>query len=339
VSSLPWNPCPLCRGISVQFALESVSTLPWNTQMSLNEFLEHYGTEAQCEAAVEHSRWPEGFVCPGCGGKAHSVVWHDQVKTFQCSRCRRQTTLTGGTIFHATKLPLKKWFQALYFLTQTKNNVSALELKRLMGVCYRTAWRLKHKLLQVMTEREQPRQLQGRVEADDAYLGGERPGGKAGRGSENKVPFIAAVETNAAGSALYAVFSRVKTFSLAEVATWAQQHLAASATVISDGLACFAAVTSAGCRHTPEVVGARRRSTELPCFNWVNTVLGNVKTAATGTYHAFDFQKYGYRYLAEAQYRFNRRFDLAALLTRLLRACVTTGKRTEPWLRLAEDEH
>lgn len=75
----------------------------------------------------------------------------------------------------------------------------------------------------------------------------------------------------------------------------------------------------------------------MPCFNWINTILGNLNTATSGTYHAFDFRKYGFRYLAEAQYRFNRRFDLTAILPRLLKACVTTGKRTEAWLWLAEE--
>ena len=224
------------------------------------------------------------------------MVWHDQVKNFQCATCREQTKLTAGTIFHATKLPLRKWFQAMYFLTQTKNNVSALELTRLIGVCYRTAWRLKHKLLQVMTEREAPRQLDGRVEIDDAYLGGELSGGKAGRGSENKVSFIAAVNTTDDH----------------------HRHLAASTTVVSDGLACFTAVTKAGCQHEQEVVGKKRKSTDMSCFLWVNTILGNLKTAINGTYHSFDFEKYGNRYLAEMQYRFNRRFDLAVILPRLL---------------------
>lgn len=89
-----------------------------------------------------------------------------------------QTTLTSGTIFHSTKLPLTVWFLAMYFLTQTKNNIAALELKRLLGVSYPAAWRIKHKLMQVMSEREADRKLDGRVEVDDAYLGGEHRGGR-----------------------------------------------------------------------------------------------------------------------------------------------------------------
>lgn len=76
----------------------------------------------------------------------------------------------------------------------------------------------------------------------------------------------------------------------------------------------------------------------MPCFKWINTILGNLKTATGGTYHAFDFDKYGFLYLAEAQYRFNRRFDMASILTRLIQAAAATGSRTEGWMRLAEDQ-
>lgn len=318
--------------------MAKMNRIQFQAGLSLSEFLEQYGKDEQCEKAVEQSRWPQGFSCGECGATAHCVVWHGKVKTFQCSACRHQTTLTSGTIFHASKLPLRKWFQALYFLTQSKNNVAALELKRLIGVCYRTAWRLKQKLLEVMTEREANRRLEGRIEVDDVYFGGEHPGGKPGRGSENKVPFIGAVQTDASGHPQYAIFSRVKTFSIDEVANWAKRHLVAGNTVVvSDGLACFSGVTAAGAHHEPVVVGAKRKSTDMPCFNSINTILSNLKTATSGTYHAFDFRKYGFRYLAEAQYRFNRRFDLKTILPRLLRACLTTGKRTEHWLRLAED--
>jgi len=161
--------------------------------MSLNQFLAKYGVEQQCEAALEDARWPEGFECPKCNSKEHYRYRRGTIKIFQCRGCRTQTTLTEGTIFHSTKLPLTIWFQAMYLLTQNKNNVSTLELRRMVGVSYPAAWRVKHKLMQVMCERESTIRLSGRVEIDDAYLGGEHPGGKVGRGSENKIPLIAAV--------------------------------------------------------------------------------------------------------------------------------------------------
>ncbi len=314
-----------------------MSRIQFQSGLSLNQFINRYGTDEQCEAALEKARWSQGFTCPCCQSSSHCTVWHGRVKTFQCNRCHKQVTLTSGTIFHATKLPLSIWFQALFFLTQTKTSISTLELMRRIGVSYRTAWRLKHKLMQVMHEREDTTVLSDRVEIDDAYLGGERTGGKVGRGSENKIPFIAAVETNSQGHPKRAVFTPVKTFSKAEVKAWAQQFLKASATVVSDGLACFRAVESVGCTHQREVVGTQRKSIDMGCFHWVNTILGNLKTSIDGNYHGFKFDKYAHRYLSEVQYRFNRRFDLASILPRLLFAGCQTSPRTEAWLRLAED--
>jgi len=306
--------------------------------MSLNQFLTRYGIEQQCEAALEEARWPEGFRCPKCNSKDHYRYRRGNLKIFQCRGCCTQTTLTGGTIFHSTKLPLTIWFQAMYLLTQNKNNVSTLELRRLIGVSYHAAWRIKHKLMQVMCERESKTKLSGRVEIDDAYLGGENPGGKVGRGSENKIPFIAAVQTNEKNHPLYAVFSQVKAFTRDEVLAWANRSLVPGTMVVSDGYWCFRAVSEYGCLQQREVVGKGRKSTSMECFTWVNTILGNLKTAINGTYHSFDFEKYAHRYLGEYQYRFNRRFDLAGMLFRLITAAVRTGKRSEGWLRLAEDQ-
>lgn len=314
-----------------------MNRIQFQAGLSLTQFLAEYGTESQCEAALEKFRWPQGFECPKCKKRQPTTYRRGRVKVFQCCACRTQTTLMEGTLFHSTKLPLTKWFIAMYLLSQTKNNVSMLELRRMVGISYPAAWRMKHKLMQVMFEREHSTRLSGRVEVDDAYLGGELQGGKSGRGSENKVPFIAAVQTNNQNNPLYVVFSRVKTFSKKEVKTWAEKSLVPSATVVSDGLYCFKAVTEVGCYQQREVVGSGRKSTDMGCFTWVNTILGNLKNSINGTYHAFDFEKYAHRYLGEYQYRFNRRFDLVALLPRIAVAAARTGKRTERWLRLAED--
>ncbi len=112
-----------------------------------------------------------------------------------CGACRYQCSLISGTIFDSTKLPLPKWFVAMHLMQQAKTGVSALELMRHLGVSWPTAWLVKHKLMQVMLVREEDRRLTGRIEIDDAYVGGELHGGKPGRGSPNKVPFVAAVQT------------------------------------------------------------------------------------------------------------------------------------------------
>jgi transposase-like protein len=285
--------------------------------ISLPEFLCTFGTEEQCTQAVVAARWPVGFVCPRCDAPAHYVVSHGARKLFQCRACKHQTSLTAGSLFEHTKLPLRTWFLALYFISQAKTGLSALALKRHLGVSYPTAWALHHKINHAMAAREACHTLCGQVQIDDAYLGGERAGGKPGRGSENKVPFVAAVSLDSKGAPKYVKLQRVKGFTLESIKAWGKAALKPGCTVTSDGLACFAALTEVGCLHQPIVVGARKPR-ELPQFKWVNTILGNLKTSLHGAYHSLGWAKHADTYLAAFAYRFNRRFDLKGLLTRLI---------------------
>ncbi len=291
--------------------------------LSLLEFVGRYGSDDRCEHAIRRWRWPDGFVCPRCQGTWHSEFRRQGRLYFQCSACRHQCSLLSGTVFASSKLPLPTWFAAMHLMTQAKNNVSALELKRHLGVSYPTAWLLKHKIMEVMRLREQDRQLTGRVEIDDAYLGGEIQGAKAGRGSPNKVPFVVAVQTTQRGAPVLMCLSQ-RPFTKASIRDFAGQTLAAPATLVSDGLGCFEVVQGTGILHEPHVTGGGAASAKHPSFKAVNTVLGNIKTSLAGTYHAFGFKKYAHRYLGQVQYLFNRRFDLRAILQRLARALVLT---------------
>ena len=186
-----------------------------------------------------------------------------------------------------------------------------------------------------MVLREEPRRLDERVEIDDAYLGGEKAG-KRGRGSDNKTAFVVAVQTSAEGKPLFMRLTPVAGFTHAALKQWAAHSLAPTAHVVSDGLWCFGAVTHTAAAHERHVVGGGRRAAQRPEFRWVNTLLSNLKTALSGTYHAINHAKYAHRYLAEFAYRFNRRFDLAAMVPRLLRAAVTTQPHPLSVLRLSE---
>ncbi|WP_411725272.1 IS1595 family transposase [Methyloglobulus sp.] len=314
----------------------SMNRVQFQPSLSMPDFIGQYGTEAQCEAALTQVRWPEGFRCPGCGHGGHCVLHNKGRKTFQCNACHRQTSLIAGTLCQGTNLPLTTWFLAIYLVSQAKTGLSALALKRYLGVGYPSAWLMRHKLMQAMAEREDHYLLSGQVQLDDAYLGGERNGGKAGRGSENKVPFVAAVSVDSEGHPGRVKLTPVSGFSTEAIETWPKSHLSPGCMVRSDGLACFGGVSAAGCQHLPLVVGGRKPN-GLPEFRWVNTVLGNVKTSLCGAYHGFAFSKYAHRYLAEIAYRFNRRFRLKTLPERLLVAAVAIGPRPEAWLRLAED--
>jgi ISXO2-like transposase domain/Transposase zinc-ribbon domain len=301
--------------------------------LSEPEFDHQYGSELQCRAVVVASRWPDGFVCPGCGGREHSLVKTRDL--FQCTACRRQTSPIAGTIFASTKLPLRTWFRALYHITQTKQGISSIELGRRLGVTQTTAWKVKHKLKQVMMERDASKQLTGRIEIDDAYLGGERSGSKRGRGAPGKTPFGAAVETTPDGKPVRVKLARVAGFSGKSITAFARRGLEPTSTVVSDGLQCFGSVTDAGCTHQPIKTGSGPAAVRMPAFKWVNTALGNIKAAIVGTYRAIS-SKHVPRYLAEFEYRFNRRYDLAAMLPRLCWASVRTTPMPYRLLKLAE---
>lgn len=299
------------------------------------EFQRQYGTDEQCIEALSKLRWPDGFRCPACGhDAAHKLHCRPLM---QCRRCRTQTSVTADTIFHSTKLSLTVWFRGIYLLTQSKNGVSALELMRRLGTTYNTAWMMKQKLMQVMKERDGTKRLGDRVEIDDAYIGGERERkpGTAGRGAEGKTPFIAAVQTDLGGRPKSIALFKVDGFTSSEVAKFAQQKLTPDADVVTDGLACFAAVMEQGCSHSFVVTGGGRQSMESSTFRWVNTALGNIKSALIGTYRHVSPQHVP-RYLAEFQYRFNRRYDLAGMLTRLSHSAVRTPPMPYRLLKLAE---
>jgi transposase-like protein len=295
--------------------------------LSMAEFIKRYGTEAQCAAAVAAWRWPNGFVCPCCGGREHGIV--GKRRLYECHQCHRQTSLKSGTLFAKSLVPLTKWFQCMWLLTQSKGSVATLELARQLDLKWDSAWLMRQKLMQVMAEREGGRKLSGRIEVDDAVLGGRQgvaDGGKQGRGGSNKIPFVPAVETRD-GRPQRVRFIPVVTHSQAEIARIAKEHFEPGSTIVSDGLPCFLAVTAADCIHEQRVVSrSDRPAQKIPAFRWVNTVLGNLKTAIAGTFKAIR-RNYVPRYLAEFQYRFNRRSRLPDMLDRLAFVAVNTTPR------------
>ena len=128
---------------------------------SLAAFMEAYGSESQCEQALFQARWPKGFQCPACGYGKHCRL--RQRKVLQCIRCKRQVSLTAGTLLENTKLPLCTWYLAMYLLAQSKHGISAMELMRQLGVSYNTAWMVKHKLMQAMRQRDDSQPLRLRL--------------------------------------------------------------------------------------------------------------------------------------------------------------------------------
>lgn len=190
--------------------------------------------------------------------------------------------------------------------------------------------------------REESCLLRGKIQMDDSYLGRELPGGKAGRGSENMIPIVPAVSLNEAGHPIHARITSVSGFCSEAIAEWAKRHLMPGSHVLSDGLACFRAVTTANCHHKSVVTGGKH-SNDLTQFRRINTLLGNLKTSFCGTFHAATtatracgYDKFALRYLGGFCFRFNRRFLMAAMTERIANAVCFCTSCTERDLRFAE---
>jgi transposase-like protein len=146
--------------------------------MNLVKLVEQFGSEDRCRSYLEILRWPEGVRCPDCGFQSVS-----RIKTrnqFDCNRCRNRFSVKSGTVFHDSHLPLWKWFLATYLMCESKKGMSANQLKRTLGVSYKTAWYLCHRIRWAMGE-VQPEKLTGTVEVDETYIGGKGRGPNAWR--------------------------------------------------------------------------------------------------------------------------------------------------------------
>jgi len=114
----------------------AMNRIQFQPGLSMPELTQRFGSESQCAAALEAARWPNGFSCPRCGERAHCVLRGGSCQGFQCSACRHQTSLIAGTVFQGTQLALAVWFLAIDLISQAKTGLSALALKRHLGVSY-----------------------------------------------------------------------------------------------------------------------------------------------------------------------------------------------------------
>ena len=185
--------------------------------LSDDAFEQRYPDEEACRKAWFAWRWPEGFKCPRCAWTKYSEIQGRQL--LQCRRCQYQTSLIAGTVLQGTKLPMRVWFRAMHLLGQGKKGISNIELGRRLGISTNAAWRLQHKLMQAMLERDRRYKLGAagpRIEIDDAYIGGERTGEGSGRGCRGHTPFIVAIETSDDGRPLHARLQVVRGFRAGE---------------------------------------------------------------------------------------------------------------------------
>lgn len=220
-------------------------------------------------------------------------------------------------------------------MTQSKDGISSLNLARTIGVSANTALSVKHKLQQTMKNRDDSQPLKDLILIDDAYWGGKKHDGKRGRGASGKTPFLASLSLTEKGRPLKMRLSRIRNFSKLEVAFWSKKHINPGSLVVSDGLKCFPGVIDANCQHEAIVTYSDAGYDEYGVFRWLNVMIGNVKNSLHGTYHKVS-EKHLPRYLAEFCYRFNRRFELDKMVSRLAYIAMRTAPIPIRILKLAE---
>jgi transposase-like protein len=160
------------------------------SEMNLVKLVERFRSEDECRAYLEELRWPDGVVCPRCGGKVISRI--KDRHQFDCDSCRYQFSVTAGTIFHDTHLSLWKWFAAVYLIVESKKGISAKQIERTLGTTYRTAWHLCHRIRAAFNEVD-AQLLKGIVESDETFVGGKAEG--KGRGyTGNKTIVVGAIQ-------------------------------------------------------------------------------------------------------------------------------------------------
>jgi len=159
-------------------------------QFDLPELIERFGSEDKCHTYLEGLRWPDGVRCPRCDSDKISRI--KARRQFDCDGCRYQFSVRVGTLFHDSKLPLWKWFLAVYIMSESKKGVSANQLKRMLGVSYKTAWYLCHRIRDAMGDGEE-KPLLGIIEADETWHGGKRRGTGSGPYSSGKTMIVGAV--------------------------------------------------------------------------------------------------------------------------------------------------
>lgn len=280
--------------------------------ITFEEFRKQYETEEACREELFRLRFPDGFVCPRCGCREYYPI--RKRNTCQCKSCRRQTSVTTGTVMHRTHLPLTNWFWAMYLCATDKRGISASHLQRLLDVCYETAWYLLARIRTAMGQRDANYVLSGLVEMDDCYLGGPCSGGKRGRGTD-KAKVVVALSKTEQGVPLFTHMQVVEDLETKTLQEFVNQHLAGGSTVQCDGFSSYKGLTGVNCDAKP----FNPNNGDL---KWLHKSISNLKAFLLGTYHGRCTKLQSY--LDEFCFRLNRRHHVHQLFPRLVRTVATS---------------
>lgn len=265
---------------------------------TLLELEQRFSSEEACKQYLFALRWPEGFVCPHCGGKA---AWPMSRGLWLCRKCRHQVSVTAGTVFQDSHLPLVTWFRAMWYITSQKNGMSALGLQRVLGLSsYKTVWAMLHKLRRAMV-RPGRDCLRGTVEVDETYWGSKEEG-VIGRQTEKKALIVVAAEEDGKG------IGRIRMRHIPDV-TKASLHgfivkaIEPGNTVRTDGLPAYLGLE--GYVHDRQVQRHQPEGEHL--LPRVHQAVSLLKRWLLGTHQGAIGHAHLEYYLDEFTFRFNRR--------------------------------
>lgn len=284
-------------------------------EMSFNEFRQRFQTEEACEAYLFEQRWPDGFVCPKCGG--HGCYRLHGRREYICKQCRRQSSATAGTVLHRTHLPLTVWFWAIYLFARDKRGISAAQLSRELEMSYSSAWYLLHRLRKAMGERDKDHVLSGIIELDDAYFGAPTSNGKRGRGTD-KASALTAVSLTEQGRPRFLKI-QISKLDAESVGAVVQQIIRPDSEIHSDALGSFRAALQGEYIHHYQAFDK-----DSGALRWVHILISNAKSFLLGTYHGIG-KKHLQSYFDEFAFRFNRRFWPHQLFPRLVSAVAASN--------------
>lgn len=262
------------------------------------ELERRFSDEESCRRYLFALRWPAGFVCPGCG---EADAWEMGRGLWLCKGCRRQVSVTAGTVFHRSHLPLTTWFRIMWEVTSQKNGVSAIGLQRSLGLgSYQTAWTVLQKLRRAMVRPGRDR-LHGLVDVDETYWGGEEKG-VIGRLTHEKAVVIVAAEHDGKGIGRIRL-RRIDDLTKATLHGFIAEAVEPGSTVSTDGLSAYQGLK--GYTHDRQI---QRQATEgehlLPRAHRVISLL---KRWLLGTHQGAVGDEHLDYYLDEFTFRFNRR--------------------------------
>jgi transposase-like protein/Zn ribbon nucleic-acid-binding protein len=271
--------------------------------MTFEEFTTKFATEEQCREYLYQLRFPNGFVCPKCN---NTKAWTVGNTLFECSKCGHQTSVIAGTIFQDTRMPLKTWFTAIWWVTTQKNGASAMGLQRVLGLkSYKAAWTWLHKIRKAMVHPNRVK-LSGTVEVDETYIGGEESEGKTGRGTENKTLVVVAIELQDKKKLGRTRLEVIKDASKRSLLNFIKNNVEEGSTIVTDGWKSYVMLPEEGYGHVVHLAKkAKKSKDEDDILPHVHMIISLLKRWLLGTHQGAVNEKHMQAYLDEYVFRFN----------------------------------